>query len=350
MHIIYLYLDRKEMDHFAKSKEKSLITRISSSPAIGIIHAVNSTILLAMGHFAAQLTILSAPGMPKLEVVLVRCFEQFLFLLPFILLFEAKVLHSPDKWPTIFLLSVSGYFCYIGLYLILNIIPLSTAIAISGTCPFFASFFSYFILKERIKCLEISCGTVGLIGVLLIARPKAIFGKYGEADDSFRINAPRGKLEFLHVIGCVIAVLFGASRALYLVFARKWSRVVVDGKAQQIVAVLYPSIFGMFFTPMVMVVKGDMLKLPAESYGTCSLFVVGILTSLGLMSLTMAIKTQSATVVGVIRNLEIVWAFIFQYFILGYVPSWLNLCGSALIVSTTILASFSNKLDCAQKF
>lgn len=323
------------------NKMKDVVHDILNSSVIGLVHAVNSTILLALGHFAAQLSILSTPSMPKLEVVLARSVFQFIMLMPFVLLFRSKVLHPPDKWLMIFFLSIFGYFCYIALYLILDLVPLSIALAISGTCPFFASIFSYIILKERIRCLEITCGIVSLFGVLLIARPRAIFGKYGKKSDTFHKGMAPGRYETLYLTGCGIAVIFGLARALYLIFARKWSREAI-GRTNQIVTVVYPSVFSIFFTPMLMLFKGDQLKVPSEAYGTCCILLVGILTSLGLMSLTLAIKTQNATVVGVIRNLEIIWAFVLQYLVLGLTPSWWNLAGSALIVCATIVASLSN--------
>ena len=111
-------------------------------------------------------------------------------------------------------------------------------------------------------------------------------------------------------------------------------------KLDMIVTVFYPSILGCVLTPIIMAANQDKMTLPSQLSGICCLFSVGILSSLGLMCLMLALKTQTPLLVGVIRNLEIVWAFILQYIVFGTVPSMLSVGGSLVIIAATVSASF----------
>ena len=320
------------------------IYRLLNSPRLGIIHAFNSTVLLSLGHFLGQVTIQSTKNLPELEIVFFRCITHVVMLVPFLLLFQSRVLFGSDKWLQLLTLSIAGYICYVSLYYILYMIPLSIALSLSATCPFFATVFSFFILKEKCEWVDTLCGIASLLGVLFIARPVVIFGKYGLKEKIFFEDKSQGKYETIYLIGCGVALLFGAARAINLVLARKWAREEEGGKANQVLTVVYPSVFGCLVTPAVMLIKGQKLVLPDHLYGRCSLFSVGILTALGLMSLALSLKTQNATIVGVIRNLDIVWALILQYLFMNLTPSWWSVGGAAVIITATITASFRQKI------
>lgn len=313
-----------------------------SSHNIGLIHAVNSTVLLAFSHFAAQIALQSDKTLSTLEVTLIRSVEELIFLTPIIFIMKSQVLFGSDKWLHLFFMSLTGFGSFIIMYYALELIPVSIALSLSGMCPFFAAIFSWIILKEKCACLDTICGVVSFFGVLLIARPVAIFGKYGKKEKAFFQNVSQSAYELIYVSGCGLALLFGATRAVFLVLTRKWGRESTETRS--LIPVMYPSVFGVFVTPMIMLFSNQKLTLPKSLYGSISLFSVGILSSLGLISLSMALKLQNATVVGVIRNLEIVWTFIAQFFLLNIVPSSWSLGGASLIAATTIVAAFREKL------
>ena len=158
-------------------------------------------------------------------------------------------------------------------------------------------------------------------------------------------------LQVMYLVGCAIALLFAASRALYLVLGRKWSRDATSRgeKPDTIVTVFYPSMLGVIFTSVIMLCVGDTFQLPAEPYGICSLFSVGILSSLGLMCLMLSLKTLPPSVVSVIRNLEIIWAFVLQFLVLEVIPSWWSVGGGVVIVFASVAASFREKIEAALK-
>ena len=186
---------------------------------------------------------------------------------------------------------------------------------------------------------------MSFVGVLLIARPTIIFGKYARKEKVFYENVTDGQYEVVYLIGCAVALVFALSRALYLVLGRKWSNDShVGSRLDTIVTVLYPSVLGCVLTPALMIFMGDTFKVPSELYGTCSLFSVGILAALGLMCLMLSLKTQTATVIGVVRNLEIIWAFLLQYLVLNITPSWWSVGGGLVIVGATITAAFRDRL------
>ena len=318
---------------------------IQYSPSTGIIHAVLSTILLALAHCSAQLTIQTTKNFPQLEMVLVRSLVQTVLLSPFVLLLNLPVFFGRDKWMHICLVTLTDYACYIILYYALQMVQLSYVISLSALCPFFASLFSYLILNERYKWVDGICGTGSIIGVICVVKPTYLFGDYGEADNLFHQNNSSTDYGTTFRVGAALSVVYGMGRALYLTLVQKWARESSETKSNQIIAVLYPSVVGCAITPALMLLSGEQLTIPVPAYGIFSLFAVGILTTFGLTSLTLALKTQNATVVSGIKNLEIIWAFLLQYFLMGMTPTLWSIGGAILLVLSGIAISFRDNVE-----
>jgi len=100
------------------------------------------------------------------------------------------------------------YLQYVLLYQFLQMLPLGDALAITGTAPFFTAIFSVFLLQERMKYMEITAGIVAMAGVLLIARPESIFGKYGTKSEVPHMNIYSSDYELTYLLGCLIVTFF----------------------------------------------------------------------------------------------------------------------------------------------
>ena len=312
------------------------ILRFKDSPNMGIIYCVLSTISFSSSDFAAQKATHSIKDFPLFEVAFVRSGVQLLLLVPFILIFRSRVLFGREKWMHLFSLSLVAYCVYISVYTALKFIPASIVLPITATCPLFATVFSYFLLKEKCLLSDVLCGIIGLLGVFLIARPMFIFGIYGKKNDVFKQHISESK----YLIGCSFALLVGIGKAYMITSVRKWARDSTETRSDQSSTVLYPSILGCILTPPLMLFSGQQLVLSKSVYGTLSLFAVGVLTLIGLLCNASAVKTQTAPVVGLLRNLDIIWAFLLQYLFMNIWPSMLDVAGSIIIVMTTITVCF----------
>ena len=326
----------------ARNKIWDGILRFKDSPTMGLLYALLATICFSCSYVAAQLAMNTAIKISAFEVVLVRSILQVVLLVPFILMFRSPVLFGVEKWTLLFTISIVNYGILTFGYWALDFIPASILFPLSATCPLFAPVFSYFILKEKCLLVDAFCGIMGLLGVIIIARPKFIFGKYGERH--ILKNISPSKYEFNYLVGCTIAVLFGSGKALFFTLVRKWARDSTEEKSDQMAVVLYPSILSCILTPPLMLFSRQQLALPKDLYASHCLFAVGILTLMGSCCNALAMKTHTSTVIGVIRNLDVVWGFLLQYFILQIWPTMWSVAGSVIIVVDTIIVCFRKNI------
>ena len=315
------------------------------SRTVGLIYATLATFFITAAHFMAQVHIARTKDRFSLELLFIRCVAQVVFLGPIMIIKRAPLWYGWKKKWYYLGLSVSMYIQYGLLYQFLQMLPLGDALAITGTAPFFMAMFSVFLLREQIKYMEITAGAVALVGVLLIARPKAIFGKYGTKSKVPHMNIKSKDYETTYLIGCAFATLFSIMRAFYLVIGRKWKKMLEDEDLEPNTAatVMYPSIFGTVVTFVIMLWTNHSFALNKSAWPVFALFSVGIFSSAGLLFLLMAVRTQSATVVGIIRNFEVVWAFLMDYAAYGDIPALWNGGGSFLIFSSAYIALLEDK-------
>jgi len=138
-------------------------------------------------------------------------------------------------------------------------------------------------------------------------------------------------------------------RALYLVIGRKWKKMLEDEgeEANTAATVMYPSILGSIVTPIIMLSTNHSFALNGPGWWPVfALFSVGFFASSALLFLLMAVRTQSATVAGIIRNFEVAWAYLMDYAAYGDVPTWWNGGGSVLIFSSAYIALLDDKFSC----
>jgi len=203
-------------------KKMEIIRKCLESPLSDILLAFLSTVFFALADFMAQVVQLSSNNFPLLEVVYVSAIICFVLLTPSFLYSNAQILFPREKWMILIGIGLPSFLCCVLKYASLSLIPMASMMTLSATCPFFGIFFSYLLLRDKCFWQDGISGLLSFIGVLLIARPEMIFGKYGKKVKVFYQNISDNKYEFLYLSGCAFAALFGAIRALFLVITRKW--------------------------------------------------------------------------------------------------------------------------------
>ena len=323
---------------------------LTESTIMGNTYSIITTIAFATAHFFAQLVILSSPEIPKMEIAFIRCTTQATMLVPFLLLYRVPLTIVGKGQMIIVVSCVTGFVNVTSNYLAFGLIPLSIVLTISSTCPIFAILFSRCILKERCKWIDIVASILSLVGVLLIARPEFIFGKYGAKEDVFHKDVSRSTYDLTYYGGCGLALLTAITKALYIVMGRKWSQIYQETRMLLIpnfyvnVAVAILSSFTMLFT-------GKVMNLPEPLYAKCALFSVGLFTAFGEFTMYIAVKLQNAGVVGILRNLDILYAYFLEYLVLGLSPNMWSVGGAVTIIMSSIVLFFREKLtfDCERE-
>jgi len=269
--------------------------------------------------------------MSALEIVLARSLTQLIIILPIIAYKRFTIFVKKEDILTLLCMGLSGYFNIVVTYFSLEKIPLSDTLFITFTSPVFAAVFSYCILKEKVHWFDAVCGIVSFIGVLLVARPSFIFGSNEARTVLFiKKRTSKEKRELIFLLGVFYALLGGIFLAMYFVMVRKLTKTY-----NQLISIFYPSLFGLLLTPCIMYASKETFVLPTTLAAGVSLASVGLISSIALIFLTIALRYEQATLVSLIRNLDVIYAFILQYFVMSIKPCIWSIAGGVVIIIAT---------------
>ena len=312
----------------------SYIERIKTFKFIGYLLAALSGLFFTFSNFLVPVVIGSykAKRIPTLEVVFGRSLVQLVFVVPVILITRIKLLVTRDKIVTLIAMALLGYLNIIVTYFALDKIPLADALVITFTSPFFTAVFSLIILKERIHWLDLVSGIISFLGVVLVARPSFLFGTDSKGKTTLFVkpSASKERREMVYLLGILYALLGGICLAIYFVLTRK-----INKNYSQFLPIFYPSVLGVLLTPLVMYFRNENFIVPLSVFSNTMLVSVGLASSLALLFLTLALKMENATIVNLIRNLDVIYAFLFQYLAMNIKPSIWSISGGSIIIFAT---------------
>lgn len=314
-------------------------------PLVAYLLAALSGVMFTISNFLVQVTIDQNPStkIPTLEIVFARVAVQLIVISPVMVIRRTSVLVEKKDICSLICMALAGYFNIVFTYLSLDKIPISDTLVITFTSPFFCAIFSQVILKERCRWFDIACGCVSFIGVLIVARPDFLFGSNQSPKTVLfqRRKLPRSKYEFVYLLGVFYALLGGTCLALYFVLTRKFAN-----KNSQLLTIFFPSLFGSILSPLIMVLQQHKFVFPSSIVSQISIVSVGLTSLVALCFLTLSLRLENATTVNLIRNVDVLYAFLLQYFAMGIKPTIWNIAGGILIIAATTVMTlkrwFSN--------
>lgn len=222
---------------------------------------------------------------------------------------------SPWQAPRKDLLILRGVLGFLGLscfFYALTHLPLGDATVIMYINPMFVALLAAVVLRERVGGVEIGAVLVSLVGVVLVARPTALFGARVEPLDMVAVG-----VAFL--AACFSAGAYTTVRAL-------------GGKAEPLVVVFY---FPLIATPAALPYAWSSLRWPTPLEWAL-LIGVGVFTQLAQIAMTRGLALERASRATSITYLQIVFAYIWGIFVFGEVPSWWSALGAALIIGSAL--------------
>ena len=134
------------------------------------------------------------------------------------------------------------------------------------------------------------------------------------------------------MIGVLYALLGAIFLALYFALVRKL--INVNG-IHSAVTVFYPTLMGLIVCILLIVIGKESVYLPQNKSEVFVLSSIGVYSILALTCLTFALRVENATIVNLIRNLDVIYAFLLQYGVFGIEPNAWNLTGGAIILFAT---------------
>jgi drug/metabolite transporter (DMT)-like permease len=214
-----------------------------------------------------------------------------------------------------YLIGVSVIFMYA-----LKSLPVSTVTVIYYISPLFTIILSHFVLEERMALMDVILSVVGLLGIVVIMKPPFIFG--GAQESSMSV------IGYVYVGLVVLSALLNAM--LIIDTKRLKCKVGTDilsfyfGFWLSVVI----SIYLVMFPPM------DATPYTLADWGCLIACVAGF--SLAIIFLHLAIKVESASVIGIITYSQILYTFIIELMFLGQKADIYSIVGSLLIVGSSM--------------
>jgi drug/metabolite transporter (DMT)-like permease len=253
-----------------------------------------------MGALSKMLTGIHHP----IEIAFYRNLLAILFCIGFITTQKRyDLLQTKRPW---FLL-LRGMIGIIGLIACLSTmqaLPVSTATVLFFASTLMVPIFATFILKEKVGIHRWAAVAIGMVGVIIVARPSPDITLYG-------------------VIIGLISACFIAFAHIILRFLRDENSLTVT-MSYFVLGVILPAFFMPFIATM------PTLK------SALILLGIGITGGLFQYMLTVALKYAPASVINPFNYTGLLWATLFDITIFGNLPAPTTYIGAALIISANL--------------
>uniref|UniRef100_A0A669D9A7 Solute carrier family 35 member G1 n=1 Tax=Oreochromis niloticus TaxID=8128 RepID=A0A669D9A7_ORENI len=282
-------------------------------PGLGLFYAFLSTVFFSI----ITLLVKTIEGIHAIEISAIRCFFQMLFVAPIIIYCKTGFLGPRDKRLFLMLRGFLGSNAMILLFYSVQQMPLADAIVITFSNPVFTSLLAWIFLKEKCTIWDCVFTVFTLTGVILIARPPFLFGENVHGIEGDYTN---------HIKGTIAAFGGAIGAACTLVILRKLGKSV-----HYYISVWYYAVIGLIECIITVSVLGEW-KIPFCGRDRWMLMLIAILGIAGQTFLIKALQIEKAGPVALMRTVDVVLAFIFQFIFFSRAPTWWSLGGALCIV------------------
>ncbi|KAK5613254.1 hypothetical protein CRENBAI_024985 [Crenichthys baileyi] len=198
--------------------------------------------------------------------------------------------------------------------------PLADATVIMFSNPVFTSILAWIFLKEKCTIWDCVFTVFTLTGVILIARPPFLFGEHLSGIEGNYTN---------HVKGTVAAFGGAIGAACTIVVLRKMGKSV-----HYYLSVWYYAVIGLIECVIIVSILSEW-KLPSCGQDRWMLMLIAVLGIAGQTFLTKAVQIEKAGPVALMRTVDVVLAFFFQFIFFNRAPTWWSLGGALCVVLST---------------
>ncbi|XP_007571199.1 solute carrier family 35 member G1 [Poecilia latipinna] len=285
-------------------------------PGLGLFYALLATVFFSI----ISLLVKTIEGLHAIEISAIRCFFQMLFVLPLLIYHKTGFLGPRDKRIYLVLRGFFGSNAMILLYYAVQQMPLADATVIMFSNPVFTSILAWVFLKERCTIWDCVFTVFTLTGVILIARPPFLFGEHLSGIEGDYTN---------HVKGTVAAFGGAIGAAFTFVILRKMGKSV-----HYYLSVWYYAVIGLLECIITTSVLGEW-NLPFCGRDRWILMLIAVLGIAGQTFLTKALQIEKAGPVSLMRTVDVVLSFFFQFVFFHRVPTWWSLGGALCVVLST---------------
>ncbi|KAI8322788.1 hypothetical protein GQ54DRAFT_259387 [Martensiomyces pterosporus] len=250
---------------------------------------------------------------PSLEIVFARSVMQLSLGLLGCLFYRVSPLGPADsrirKW--LVLRGSAGAFGNACFFYAVSVMTLADATVVFFTGPVFSAIFANWMLGEPYDGFDRIASVVCMLGIILVLKPTVLFSQVLAA-------------------GAVAALAGAMSGALAYCVVRKVGRSV-----HYMVHVVYFGFLSMVGSLIAMFAMQSP-RMPNTAYEWVLMAMVGTFAYLGQVLLNRGLQLAPAGPGTLMRNLDVVFAFLFGVTLFDEVPDWISVAGAVVIVGCTI--------------
>lgn len=255
------------------------------------------------------------------EINFIRMGIQFLACLPLAVRQRIHFRYSAKAYLLLFARCAIGAFNSTLFFFIYQIMPVSTAKAIQYTAPIFAAFLGWLLLKESCSFVDTFLSFVSFGGVILVVQPPFVFQNVEGVEP----------IPDSTILGSVLCLVNACLVGLTFVILRKLS---IYGIPPVTVLIVY-SIVGMIFSGTLTTIFGQW-TIPQCGLDRFTLIGNGVLLLSVQFMEYIALKTERASTVGLIRSSDIIFSFILEFLIFDIRPNALTIVGAFVIMASLV--------------
>jgi len=234
---------------------------------------------------------------------------------------------------------VSGFFVLFGVYYSLQYLSLSDATVITFLSPLSTAFAGYMLLGEQFSYHQALAGAFSFIGVVLIARPQALFGARLSETDGLTVHEwldvpivpPEQRLAAVGVALIGVLGATGVYTSLRAIGKRAHTLHSLTAFASQCVIVSGIGMFALGIPPV----------LPSNPMWLFLLILICIFGFLAQVFLTMGLQRETAGRGTLAFYVQIVFATILERIFFHTSPSPLSLLGTFVILGSALYVALT---------
>ncbi|PPQ88433.1 hypothetical protein CVT25_011537 [Psilocybe cyanescens] len=246
-----------------------------------------------------------------------------------------------------------GFFGLFGVYYSLQYLSLSDATVLTFLAPMCTAIAGALLLGEKFTKREAFAGIVSLIGVVLIARPAAIFGEMAHLPQGAGVDGSSGMpsaapaekgtpKERLVAVGVALLGVLGATGAYTSIRA-------IGKRAHPLHSMTFFSAWCVIISAIAMVVNKTPVVVPTQMVWLALLLMIGIFGFVAQTLLTMGLQRETAGRGSMAVYTQIVFATILERIFFHAVPTALSVIGTLLIISSALYVALTKEKDAGEE-
>ncbi|XP_054769770.2 solute carrier family 35 member G1-like [Lytechinus pictus] len=278
----------------------------------GVIWAIIS---VCVGTASVVCIKLLAGKVAATQILFFRGLAQVIFSLPHLMFYKIS-LRFPVKIALLILVrALVGSLSALLNYFAFQVIPVATAKALLYGSPLFTGIFARVCLGERCSVPIVFFAFLTVIAVTLVVQPSFIFGGG----------------EIVQSSGVICAIVGAAVLAINTIILRFMQILRIDAFA----IIFTYGLIAMFCSSVTSITLGEWTN---PHCGIDRWFVIGLAISgfLEQVSVTLALKTEPALVVSIIRTNDVFLSFVFDLFIFDIIHNAWTIVGAVLVVGSAV--------------